>query len=495
MRGASRSMWYHIGVIGTALALSLGSMVLAGCGSSGEAPADAEATDAATTESAESAEQSEPEQAEDASSEEAEEDQTQHWFQTLSKRHVQGVQQSWINPGETCQSITEQSTSYELDEHGNVTKAVTTMAYTGEGYEDRTEEVREYTINEKGWPQSIEITRTTATHSVDYEMVEDYDEDGNLVGSMQAIDDGETIDTVEPEVETSTATFTYEYDDEGRVVKATTDDASFGNIELTYQGDGKIATFKHSHTYDMQNAQGDPVATTYDYEFRYNEKGKVIGAVDTTSDEDGTSETVSEYDENGNVLKETTTITDSDGSKHELVMTYDLEKDDKGNVVKSTCTVSGDGEGSRVRNVGYSSRISETFGSDGSITAAETTYDEDYNEVEGESQTYDGPYSVTERTFDGDGNVLTEKVDYYDGTSARHEYTYDKDGNITKSVDEEPNGFVTTVTNTYDSEGNQLSSKIEESGEGAQQSEITYEWAHVEEPSEYAGTFYQHTWW
>ena len=47
----------------------------------------------------------------------------------------------------------------------------------------------------------------------------------------------------------------------------------------------------------------------------------------------------------------------------------------------------------------------------------------------------------------------------------------------------------------YDDEGNQLSSVMERTDEQAQKTEYTYEWKHVEEPSEYAGTFYQHTWW
>lgn len=495
MRDVSRAMWYHLGVIGTALALSLGSMALAGCGSSGEGASDT-AADAASTDTAE------PEETDDASSEETgdesaeetEEDLTQHWFQTLNRRHVQSQELGWMNPGERSLMESDEQVSYEIDEHGNVTKSITTTTYAVEGYEEKTEEVREFTIDEKGWPQSVKVTRSNVSHAVGYELVEGTDEDGNPVESYQPVDDGESLETAEPIVDESTATFTYERDDKGRVVECTSDDPEIGSFEVTYQDDGKIATFRQVSTYDLSGLEEENATRTYDYTYRYNEKGKLVESKNAMTDGDGTTETVTEYDGNDHILKETTTITDPDGAKHELVMTYDFEKDDQGNLVKTTCTVSGDGEGSRDRYVGTTKRISETFGSDGSITAAEITLDETFEEVESEAATYEGPYSVSERTFDDKGNVLTAKTVYYDGTTMQTENTYDEDGNVTKMVQVDVDGVTSTTVNTYDDEGNQLSSVVEQADERAQKTEFTYEWKHVEEPSEYAGTFYQHTW-
>lgn len=487
MSDVTRSMAQRLGTMGVAMALVLGGAGLAGCGGS-SAESASEATEADATEEAE------PEEAE-AVEEEVEEDQIKQWFQTSYSNISRNENESWVNPGTTNVSTNEDDMVYEVDDKGNVTKSTTTSHYTSEGYESETETVTEYTRDENGWPLTAEITRTTRSYSVSYEEVEDYDEDGQLVVSMRPVEDGGSFETAEPVVETTTETYTYEYDDEGRVTKGVCDNNSRGSIELTYHDNGKVATAKQTYSYERYTGDGDETETvTYSYGTAYNEKGDEIEYSDATMTDSGSTETVMTLDDDGAPVSEVTTVTDADGTKHELTKSYENEKDADGNVTKSVCTVSGDGEATKERWVDNgNTRLLESFGKDGSVIVSEVTYDEMYNDVIGEPTTYDGPYSTYEATFDKDGNVLTSTTTYYDGTIMKNSNTYDKDGNLTKYTNESSDGTTTTTENTFDKDGNQISTKRTTDGE--ETSSNSSEWVFVEEPSEYAGIYRSYTMW
>lgn len=477
MKGLTRTMGRQVGILGVAFALAVGSVGLAGCGGSGDASSGS-GTEAA------------------GSDEEAAEIELQQWFETLNETQQESESTSWVNPDETFMATNDNTTTYELDESGNIIKKTETSANKGQGYEFQSEVVSEYTFDEKGWPLTIDVTTTDKQYSASYEAADGYDEDGNPLGGWKQIEDGESIDTAEPTTETKTVTFTYEHDDKGRVTKVESDDLAYGTFELTYHDNGRVASYKRTNAYQSYDSEGNERTDTYTIESTFDDKGVTTGYRQVSDDADGIHDTSGTMDEKGRILSETTTTTDADGTTHKATKTYDIEKDKDGNAVKTTCTVSGDGEGSTERWVNSDLILSETFGKDGSITVAEVTHDENYNDIVGEETTYDGPYSVEECTYDDDGHALTSTITYYDGATETTENTYDEDGNLVKSVIVNIEGVTTTIECTYDADGNQLTSNQVTDGEGRNGTmSRKMEWVFVEKPSEYAGLYRQYTSW
>ena len=475
MSNVTRLMARRLGTVGLALALSLGSVGLFGCGgSSGDAAPEATESDAA-----EETEEVEEEAVEEkAAEEESEAFKPTQWFETSINESWSYDNESWENPGTTYRSENDTERTYEIDDKGNITKSTEVRTYESEYYQSVTETVEEYTVDENGWPLSIDVTETTREYSDELE---------------EGVD---SLEDAEPEVETSTMAFTYEYDDEGRVVKGVCDDKTKGTVELSYHDNGKPASLKQTYSYDQYGGTDEEDETvTYSFGVTFDEEGNQTSYSDSTEDSEGKTETVTKLDGEGNRLSETTTVTDADGTKHKMKKTYENEKNKDGKVVKSVCTVSGDGACTKERYVSTGTRVLESFGEDGSISVSEVTYDEDYNEVVGDPTSYDGPYSTEKSTYDKNGNTLTYEVTYYDGSTDKYTYTPDKDGNPTKSVHEALDGTVTTSESTYDKDGNWLTSTRTTVGGDNAETSTTMEWVFVEKPSEYAGIYRGYFFW
>ena len=127
-------------------------------------------------------------------------------------------------------------------------------------------------------------------------------------------------------------TYTYEYDDEGRVIAEnyTSRSGSYDNYTYTYNEFGLKAT-------EVESSSGIRDGNTFVYDYEYDDQNRPVKmtSVNTAADNYSMLYTY-EYDENGNVAVETqTTYADGldgpAGNSYEIHHTYDEE----GRVVKS----------------------------------------------------------------------------------------------------------------------------------------------------------------
>ena len=404
--------------------------------------------------------------AEEQEEEDTEEERSEHWYVVREHR-----ENSYAFPGSDDSAETSayiHDRLCERDEAGNLIKITNTETDTGLYGQISNETVVEITYDEQGWP----LTKTKVASN-----------------ETAVTEDGEEVE--DPVVEQSE--FTYEYDEDGRVISMHSSGALDMQIDdITYHDNGKVACFTTSSTGDW----GDGRITNL-YTNELSEDGSVTHYLEVTTDEEGNELSRREvsYDENGNVKSEV--ISGQEGDVAVGKKDHELEYDAKGNVTKDILNVTGDGETPQTRWLDDGqSRVSEIFMSDGTIKAAPITYDEEYNDVEGEYVTYEGPYSVTENTYRKDDKLKATTTTYYDGTGVSTKYRY-SDGRVSKEINTGTDGSIQTYKYGYDDEGNVTSTKMEVTGrsEGLISSNSEREWMYVEEPSVFLKYFEDLLYW
>ena len=490
MRSSSR-MVTNVQVVGAALALALGSFALAGCGGSNSGDDAAAPGDVASV-----SEEEEPAETVQARRDRLREEQierTNHWLETVYANSSVQEEDSWVNPGEKSLSKYTHKVEYERDEAGNIIKSTTTGVSESDSYSSNDKTVKEYELDEKGWPVKATVTKTSVYDSLGFVEEEVVNEDGETETVRRHEEQADHHEESGPEE--STIEYSYEYDDEGRVIKATSSDNDEGSVEFTYRDDGTVASVKNTESYQSYSMESDSSVTiTYSSESVFNEKDVSVASTTTETSADGSSKvTMHEYDDDGNSVKSVTTETKADGTKGEYSFTYESEKDADGNVTKTTCTATGNGNGEYKRYQSFGSGYyRETFDADGKINVAKVSYDENYEEVAGEEKTYDGPYSVTENTYNEYGDLVKKVVTYYDGTVETDEYERRDDGQPSKWSLTNAEGTTRTTTFIYDENGNQIES-TSENGDGSTNSN-TRTFAYVENPSDYQ-LHRRYMWW
>ena len=442
-------------VASSVLALILGGFAMTGCGSS---PSEGGTDESAPAEVATQ---------EEASLEEADDD-VNHWFTQRKAERSTYDGQNWDGEGTTT-NHSKTVERFKRDEHGNVTRVVRTSTNSTDDqsspYESKT--VTRYRRDENGWPLRKKTTETSTSTYVDNE------------GNPQ---------TEELESEVATVTYDYEYDDEGRVIKATSSDEREGSLELTYNNEGKVASVKRTYSTYFYTDGEEQEATICTEESTFDEKGNATASTLTTVEPDGKKSVQEhEFDSDGTISKMTLRLTPSEGDESVLVWTYDNERDAKGNVIKSTATVTGDGVGENDRWTSNGQHcIKEVFMEDGTISASEVTQDEQSEDVAGETKTYDGPYSGSEYGCDENGNPVSMLTTYYDGTSIKGEFELDANGNTKSYKQTNEDGSTNVFTYEYDDEGNRT--KYTQSygkGDTTNTYDTSYKYVYIEEPSDY----------
>lgn len=445
--------------LASTLALSL-ACGLVGCGASqsaGEQGGTEEAVEEAATDAVEEAEKE--------AEEEAEKERALHWY--MSSQLSKSSYGFYSSDDNVETNDYRYNSTIERDDAGNVLKKTEKSVSKGSYGSTTTETVTEYTYDEQGWPLTKKETET-----------------------ITSVFDGETH-TDEPKV--TEAEFTYEYDDEGRVVSAHSTLESDEQLDgVTYHENGEVA----GYTTTMVDEWGEE-KTTYTSTVELFEDGDLKRSLFVTTNGEGeeTSREETVYDEDGNIVSESENTSKEDESTGKS--SHELEHDAKGNVTKDTTTVEGDGETANTRWIdGSQDEVFEIFMPDGSIQAAPMTYDEEYNEVPGEYETYEGPYSVEEMTYRKDGKLRTSKKTYYDGTSVSNEYRY-RDGKVIKQIRSFSDGSVETIRYRYDEDGNTTKVKTTVEGRvvGGLGSLNKQDWVYVEEPSEYVKQFQSVLYW
>lgn len=225
--------------------------------------------------------------------------------------------------GEKQTYKTKSVTTNKLDEHGNIESRETVST------------------NESG------VTTETATNT--------FDEEGHILTASSTSKFEPTADVPKPDDQTHKETYTYEFDDKGRITKETckSDNEFFSyTVEYEYDSEGNMTKSTQRSKTSSSEADGEVtyeeaiVETTYDasghiesvtntpvgdeadakatktkYEYELDDKGNPIKTTVTSGDE-YTSTIETTRDENGNPTKEVTTVKTKNSTDK---MTYDFE--------------------------------------------------------------------------------------------------------------------------------------------------------------------------
>ena len=414
-------------------------LALAGCGSSAsstDAPADGStaAEEAAETKDAATL------KAEERQAKAAE---ARHWRASEEVEESTATYTTIDESGNTVESTntSTRTTTYEFDDKGNAANKVEKEFIDWGDSTTTVETTTTYTRDDNGWPTKVEEVKTTS-----YEYP-----DGN---------GGTTGHSEDPE--TSEVTYTYEYDDSGRVTKVTSTDENASNFEFAYNESGKLAAMNDTTSYPTFSEDGEEKRVTSTSANEYNDLGILTRQTYSTVGEEHSKQHDAEYlyDDIGNMLSAVHTYTYDDDSQGTETRTYAIEKNEDGFVTKVTVTVEGDGKYINER-WGNDSTIEEVIMPDGSVQATICSYNDNGERVAGDTQTYEKPYCVTEYTYDEQGNQLSYVNTYYDGSVEKGEFAYDDNGNKTKESYTSYDGSTTTYTYTYDENDVQTSMQVE----------------------------------
>lgn len=445
-------------------------LALAGCGGSApsaEAPAE---DDAATEEAADDAATTEEEaETKDAATlkreaDKAKAEEAMHW-----RRSEEAVESTTTFTTTDTEGNTEVSegtstttTTYELDEKGNITKKTRKYANSFGERTDTNEETITFERDENGWPIKSEKTSTSV-----------YEYPDGLGGTNK----DENTETTEVE-------YSYKYDDAGRVTEVSLTDENESSFTFSYNEDGEIATRGETSTYTTYSKDSEELKVTSKSVVEYDDSGVMTHQTISNTGEEHSKQHDTEilFDESGNMVSAVHSYTYDDDSQGTETRTYTNEKNEDGFVTKITTTIEGDGKHVNER-WSNSTNIEEVIMPDGSIQATVYAYNDDYDLVAGDPQTYEGPYCVQEMTYDEQGNMLSSVYTYYDGTVEKSEYTYDKNGNSTKETYTASNGDTTIYSYTYDENGNRATMQVEDDDHS---SKGTYSYTYFEELSDYA---------
>ncbi len=272
------------------------------------------------------------------------------------------------------------------------------------------------------YEEACSIVYADATGREIRRIVRSFDEDGNMLS--EAEDMGYEVPYIN----------TYEYDEDGELVRWQEDVHGDCDIDETWDIEGRTRSFEDAfgnvirEEYDENGDGKADSVTTYEYDEKCN---NIRYAIDKGGDGTVERQATFTYDENGNELA--------------------MEVDEDGN-----------------GTVDERSEVENRYDEDGNLLAAE------YNE--------DGDGKADPRltfTYDKDGHRLSEERDQDGDGVAETQYTFDSDGHtLTAAEDRDGDGAIDLRRSfVYDEDGNLISQESDDDGDGIidQAFRVTYD--------------------
>ena len=289
----------------------VGTIGLAGCGSSGQGDSSASSSSQQTASSSSSSAQQTQAPADNSTKQGA-------WVVTK----VRVAEYTYPVIGNA--TVAERVVTNTLDEHGNTTASKVSTTFDGEG---GVSEIK-YVLDEKGFQQSMDVesvsrmigneankTETSFSEKREWK----FDDEERPISVIATRNDGTTDIT------------TYEYSDTGYISKRTheytteelAEDGSTIKIrrssEMSYNELG-FPTSEHT-TADVEGGVSQTLDATYEY--KNGENGKPASSIAKSGD--GTNTTSFSYDKNGNLVKQVEDIERDSGTKRHRETTREYE--------------------------------------------------------------------------------------------------------------------------------------------------------------------------
>ena len=310
---------------------------------------------------------------------------------------------------------------FERDEHGNVLKttkleklhdgSITSKKYENVNPDDPdiSKTITEYTYDNWGWPTK-ESTRY-----------------------RQRVDNGE-----ESYSDPTEKTFAYEFDDEGRLVKAVCDKETFSGerekttLEFAYQDNNELKRRTEALAKKNYDESIDSKTVTVKSVDEYDADGRLVKTSSTTTTDSGDvvkTEVTTIADDK---IERVKTLPQKDGKDLVTTRTETIEREktqDGKELSTTTTSVIGDGvtEDSMQLGDGWYYVV---YMPDGSIkTSAYGSADANGKAERGEVKTYKGPVSVATGTLSEDGTASKSETAQFDGAKQVTEISYDDHGN------------------------------------------------------------------
>ncbi len=393
---------------------------------------------------------------------------------------------------------TDTLTQREYDKYGNIIRETTQrVSRQGEAYSDEYQEITDDVVRKN----ISNFEGDIYTSKVITEYTYDKDHWPLTKSEKRLLPESEWFLWWEKYSEPEVFEYTFKRDEQGRLVQAVLPSAYLSRspdvkytvtVEFTYYKSGELKSAKSVEERDQLDSTSGDAATVVQEDVReFRKDGTLSNLTTTIKDKSGSviSRTENTYDDKNNHVSEVITRAQNKGkdlvTKSEYKNKY---KNDK--LIKQVKWIYGDGV-TENREYDANGTCAVTMMPDGSISATRVSseYDEEAKEfvdVRGETKTYKGPYSTWKFTRAADGTLEKSVEVKYDGTESVTQFDNKLNGvDVVVEVKYDGTESVTEYTNDAHGLTTQMRSYTNTDSGRKNVSESNYQYAQIENPSDF----------